>query len=541
MRKPLTLRLQLFLMSHPRVANRVLGFLGTRWVEQTARRAAIKAARQAFERVPFYRAYFEQRGFTAAKMQRLTWNDFQQLPLVSKDDTEDIDERDLIDRQVPSPQGDALIGRSSGTLRVPIHWPLGWSEFYLSRAAFEAILRDQGTADGAPTAIVHMNAVEGGDQSGNMPYRTFYSIKEQTGWNMEIVATGEDSATTHTWLRWFAKQGYTSLILFSFPGSLERLFSYINTLPEAEQVNWDAFTHKHIMIGGQLVVRPIREMIHREMRLDPASLTSETYLYISSDTGQHMARTTRFTIWLERYLAQHPELYQALGLSEEHRDKPLLEFIPPFSMYFEFDRPEGLTLTMWKHRPLIRYKIGDLVWTRRMETLAPLFDKAAPSWRQDFARAGGQAADVPQGVTLGVVLGRADEICIVNAANVSPAIVQQALERAGIAAQVHHFKHAADPARPNEYRLYLELMDTQTEQARLALAEQWHDPLLQALLQVPAASDLAAAHRANPIVFLLFVRSRDEDEFLGDKDRRKKTYAVRAEPARQKVGSQASA
>ncbi|HLW01402.1 MAG TPA: hypothetical protein VKT82_22290 [Ktedonobacterales bacterium] len=541
MRKPLALRLQMYLMSHPRAANRLLGFLGTRWVESTARRAALKAARQAYERVPFYRACFEQHGFTAAKMQRLTWNDFQQLPLLSKDDTEDVDEKDLVDRQVPSPQGDALIGRSSGTLRVPIHWPLGWSEFYLSRGAFEAILRDLGTPAGAPTAIVHMNAVEGGDQSGNMPYRTFYSIKEQKGWNMEIVATGEDSATTHSWLRWFAKQGYTSLLLISFPGSLERLFTYINGLPEAERVNWDTFQHKHIFIGGQLVVRSIRDLVQREMHLDPTSLTSETCLYISSDTGQHMARTTRFTIWLERYLTQHPELYAVLGLSEENRDKPLLEFIPPFSMYFEFDRPEGLTLTMWKHRPLIRYKIGDLVWTRRMEALEQLLEKAAPTWREDFLRAGGHVADIPKAVTLGVVLGRADEICIVNAANVSPAIVQQALERAGIAAQVHHFKHAADPARPNEYRLYLELMDTQTEQNRLALAERWREPLLNALLQVPAASDLAAAHRANPISFLLFVRSRDEDEFLGDKDRRKKTYAVRAEPLRQKVGSQANA
>jgi hypothetical protein len=254
-----------------------------------------------------------------------------------------------------------------------------------------------------------------------------------------------------------------------------------------------------------------------------------------------MARTTRFTIWLERYLAQHPELYTVLGLSEENRDKPLLEFIPPFSMYFEFDRPEGLTLTMWKQRPLIRYKIGDLIWTRRMEALEQALEKAAPSWRQDFQRAGGQPADVPKGVTLGMVLGRADEIVIVNAANVSPAIVQQALEHAGIAAQVHHFKHAVDPAHPNEYRLYLELMDTQSEQQRLALAEQWREPLLNALIQVPSATDLAAAHHANPITFSLFVRSRDEDEFMGDKDRRKKTYAVRAEPLRQKVVSKINA
>jgi len=46
--------------------------------------------------------------------------------------------------------------------------------FYLSRAAFEAVLRNLGTAAGVPTAVVLMNAVEGGDQSGNMPYRAFF-------------------------------------------------------------------------------------------------------------------------------------------------------------------------------------------------------------------------------------------------------------------------------------------------------------------------------------------------------------------------------
>lgn len=135
--------------------------------------------------------------------------------------------------------------------------------------------------------------------------------------------------------------------------------------------------------------------------------------------------------------------------------------------------------------------------------------------------------DVPRVATLGVVLGRADEICIVNGANISPAIVQQALERAGIAAQIHHFKHAADPAHPNEYRIYLELLSAKDAQTRLALAQEWQEPLLQALLQTPAASDLVAAHRTNPITLCLFLRSPGEDEFLGDKDRAKKTYAVR--------------
>jgi hypothetical protein len=509
--------------------------MGASRVERMGQRAALGAARRAFERVPFYRALFEQHGFTAEKMQRLTWKDFQQLPLMSKDDTEAAAEEALLDSQTPTPRADALIGRSSGTLHAPIHWPLGWPEFYLTQAAFDAMLRTLDTPRGAPTAVVLTNAVEGGDQSGNMPYRAFFSLKEEHGWNMELVATGEDSATTHAWLRWCATHGYTSLLLIIFPGTMERLLNYIASLPEAERVNWNAFQRKHVLLAGQLVVRQVRERVRQEMRLDPQSLNSETVLYVSSDTGQLMARTTPFTIWLERHLDQHPQLYAAFGLSEEHRNKPILEFIPPPSIQFEFDRPEGLTVTLWKHRPLIRYKIGDLVWARQATALVEALNQTTPTWLRDFQQAGGHEHDVSSVAKVGVVLGRADEICIVNGANISPAIVQQALERAGLAAQVHHFKHAADPARPNEYRLYLELRESQDEHARLALARQWHEPLLNALLEVPAASDLAAAHRANPIAFSLAVRSRDEEEFFGDKDRAKKTYAVRLEMVRQQA------
>ncbi|HKD75069.1 MAG TPA: hypothetical protein VKB76_06215, partial [Ktedonobacterales bacterium] len=299
----------------------------------------------------------------------------------------------------------------------------------------------------------------------------------------------------------------------------------IDALPEAERVNWDAFRRKHVLMGGQIVARPIRQRMRRSVRLDPDSLTGESVLYISSDTGQLMARTTRFTLWLERYLELHPDLYAALELAEEHRDKPLLEFLPPMSVQFEFDPQAGIIVTLWKHQPLVRYVIGDLLWTRSASDLIAKLTRVAPTWRRDFLAAGGHPLDIPKVATFGVVLGRADEICIVNAANVSPAMVQQALENAGIAAEIHYFKHYADPAYPNAYYLAVELEGVQDEQARKILAEQWRGKILEALLAVPSATDLVAAHRTNPIDFSLTVHSRGEDEFHGGQH--KQTHAMR--------------
>src|SRR5215469_3188103 len=74
MRIPLSLRIQMYLAGHPHAANRLLGLMGAGRVEAAGRQAAVKAARLAFERVPFYRQRFIDAGFTAEQMRHLTWD-----------------------------------------------------------------------------------------------------------------------------------------------------------------------------------------------------------------------------------------------------------------------------------------------------------------------------------------------------------------------------------------------------------------------------------------------------------------------------------
>lgn len=343
---------------------------------------------------------------------------------------------------------------------------------------------------------------------------------------MEVTATGEDAEKAHQWLCQFAQEGFTSLCIVSFPGTMERLLNYEQALPEAERVPWSVFKRKHILMGGMTAGLSLRKRVRAEMGLDPTSLSSESILYISSDTVVKMAQTSPFTLFLERHLDTHPELYSHLDLAEEYRDRPLLQFVPPFSMFLEYDHPEGLLVTQWKHQPLIRYRIGDLVWTVTVASLLPILDRVTPLWREDFRRAGGSKADMPTAATVGVVLGRADEVVIVNAANVSTAMVDLALEHAGLKEQIKHWKHRTDHNDPNAYYLYLELHRTPGEEQLLALAQGWQGRILDALLKVPAASDLAAAHRTNAIDFHLLVRGEGSAEFAGDSRMRKRTHAV---------------
>jgi phenylacetate-coenzyme A ligase PaaK-like adenylate-forming protein len=528
-RSSLALRFKCLLTRHPVLANRVNGLIGARRIETVARRTAIKAARRAYARVPFYRAFFERHGFDATRMRRLTWEDFAALPPSGKRETEGAPDRDLLDGTVPSPAGDSLLGRSSGTTSGPVTWPAGWDEFELALANLWRMVREvQGHR--VPMAVVSMLSVDGGDLAGNMPFRSTFTLKERTRWPFEVFAAGEEADTVLGILRWLAEQRYESLLIISFPGTMERLLDRAAELRLAAAagagVDWSRFKRIHVILSGQLASVKLRRRVRDEIGLDQRDVMSNTVVYAASDTGGIIAQTTPFTAWLERYLEQHPDLYAALGVAEEHRTKPIMECITPLAIYMEQDEDGALLLTSWKHRPLIRYRSNDLAWLQPSRAIVRTLDRYAPTWRRDFKAAGYGRAFIPKAAPIGMILGRADDTRIVNGANVSPDMLRQALEAAGILPRLHHFKHDTDDARPNEYLVYLELNDEASEAECAALAKEWRALLLDTLVHLPAASDLYAAHRSNPVVMGLTVRARGTGEFAGDDTVAKRRYVL---------------
>lgn len=529
----LQLRFKSLLTRHPVAANRLSRAMGPRRVERIARRIAIRAARRAYAHVPFYRALFEHHGFDAGRMRRLTWADFLRLPPSSKAEVEGVDDDLLLDRRIPSPGGDALLGRSSGTSGGPMTWPTGWDEFSLTRDNYWRMLREL-AGDRTRTAIVLMFSVDGGDLAGNLPFRSAFSLKERTRWPFEVFAAGEEPATVLPILRWLTQHDYEALYINSFPGTIERLLDHLAEVERANPaagVDWGRFTRIRVGLGGQAAPLTLRQRIAREMHLDPMNLLSETMVYASSDAGQLIAQSTPFTLWLERYLAEHPHLYAALHLPEEQGTKPIMECISPLAVYIEQDQDGTLLLTTWKHRPLIRYRTNDLAWVRPAREIVRVLNRHARGWRRDFRRYGYKRGAVPSAALIGMILGRADDVRIVNGANVSPEMLRQALEVAGILPRIQHFKHDTDDERPNEYNVYLELEDAMDAAGREALAKQWKPQLLEALVHLPAATDLYAAHRANPIILRVSVRSRGEAEFAGDNELSKVSFVPRRRAA----------
>jgi phenylacetate-coenzyme A ligase PaaK-like adenylate-forming protein len=520
------LRFKSLLTRRPVLANRLLRLIGRRGIQRLARRSAVRAARHAFERVPFYRAFYERSGFDERRLRRLSWTDFRRLPTVGKAETTDIPDRLLLDHRIPFPAGDSLLGRSSGTTSGPVTWPTGWEEFFLTRANYWRMLREM-QADRTLTALVSMFSVDGGDLSGNLPFRSACSLKENTRWPLEVFAAGEEPDTVIAILRWLVEQEFETLFIQSFPGTMERLLDRDAELKRADPtggVDWSRFKRIRVAMGGQVPARTLRDRLHHELRLDPLSLYTESIVYASSDAGQLIAQSTPFTLWLERFLADRPALATTLGIPEEHRDKPILECITPLAVLIDQDVDGSLLLTSWKHRPLVRYRTGDLAWLRSTHQIVRTLNRTARGWHRDFKRYGFGRAHVPRFATIGMILGRADDVRIVNGANVSPEMLRQALDVSGILTRIHHFKHDTDDARPNYYDVFLELPDEHDASVCSEYAEQWRAPLLEALIQLPVASDLRAAHRANPISLNLLVRSRGTQEFASDDQRSKRTY-----------------
>lgn len=528
-RIPLQVRLQMSLARNPARANRMLGLLGERRVERAARKAAIQSARDAYKHVPFYRELYQRHGFDDRRMRRLTWADFQRLPTASKEQTRPYADADLRDARVPSPAGDAIIGRSSGTTGEPSVWPTGWAEFYVTCGYVQGTLKSL-RADTQRTAVVMAMVSEGADLGFNLPFRTFTWVKERTRWPFEIFAIGEDPVHITTLLRWLVRDGYAGVYLLTFPGTLQALLDYLATL-ELEKpgagVDWRAFKTRHVGLGGQVVPRALRDRARRDLHLDPRDLMAVENAYASSDTGQIIARSTPFTVWLEGFVERHPEAADALGIPVEHRGKPFQEFVPSIAVYAEVDDEGNLLLTTWKNRPLVRYRSNDGVWLRNALDVRKVLRRVDKKWRRDFKRAGYRRRDIPTVATLGIVYGRLDDVVIVNATNISPELLRNALTTAGILPRIHHFKHAADAEAPNVYRVYLELPDVRDESECERLADEWRAPLLDALVSDPANTDLMRVHQDVPIDLRLVVRARGQGEFAGDAQRRKITYAPR--------------
>jgi phenylacetate-coenzyme A ligase PaaK-like adenylate-forming protein len=512
------------LASDPLLSNRVLRLLGPKRVERLGRKNAIRAAQQAFERVPYYRKLYETHGFDANRMRRLDWAGFVSLPMTSKAATVNVEDEDLLDSHLTFPRDDALIGRSSGTTRKPVIWPTGWDEFYLLRAIFEHGLREIG-ADHKPSAVVLMMGMDGLELAGTMAFRTFFSMKEELRWPFEVFLTGEDTSDVTAIMKWIAKRNLHSLFVVSFPGTFESALNAIAADPQAHDV-WTSFKRKKLILGGQLVAKPLRERVAHELALGENDLTSLEVLYISSDSGHAIAHTTPFVGWLQRFLSERPDLYDVLGLDPEHRTKSILEFVPPFSMFIEPNQEgfEGAILTTWKHRPLVRYQSRDLLWVKTSREIIDILNKHAKGWRRDFKRIGYDRRYIPSTSLIGVVLGRADDIRIVNSANISPDILRHALELAGILPQLHHFKHDTDDDEPLTYYVYVELSGQEDEAQLRRLEEEWKPLLLDALTDMPEIASVLLAPFKKVVDLRLFVRSRGTGEFEGDDMLPKRAY-----------------
>lgn len=522
-------RFRTFMAARPDLANRLFNILGAKRIERIARQAAVRAARRAYVSVPFYRELYQRAGFDEGRMRRLAWADFLRLPTVGKSDIVGVPDQDLLDATIALPAGDAVIARSSGTTGKPTIIPTGWGEYYLVHAVLKQVLRSIG-ADRRKSVVMLAFGVDGNPIAGGLAIRCLFAIKLETQWPFEICAAGETPDSIISFLRYFGENRFETLYLLAPPGTLERVLDRLEDLKAQDPgagVDWQKFSHKRIQLSGQGVARELQERIRRELAIADDDLNAMEITLGSSDTGQVLARSTPFTVWLERYIDQHPEIAERLEIPVEHRTKSIMEFVPPIAIYVESDAETGLLLTTWKHRPLIRFRSNDLAWLRSSREVVRTLNHIAKDWRKDFACYGYKRRDVPRSATLGMILGRADEACLVNAAHITPDVLRDALAQSGILPQIHHFKHGAGDSA-NEYDVYLELPDGRDQCARDQLAAEWEPGLLKALVNHPSAIELQAAHRDNPIDLKLFVRSRGEGEFEGDDQRAKKRYLVRS-------------
>src|SRR5258708_16656481 len=103
-----------------------------------------------------------------------------------------------------------------------------------------------------------MMGAEGIDLAGNIVYRAFFSLKEETRWPFELFLAGEDPADVCTLMKWIAKREISSPLIGTHPGTFESLLDQAAAGPEARTV-WTRVKRKQIFVRGPMIAQPLRD------------------------------------------------------------------------------------------------------------------------------------------------------------------------------------------------------------------------------------------------------------------------------------------
>jgi phenylacetate-CoA ligase len=297
---------------------------------------------QVVATVPAYQTWLQIQGIDPATIQ--TWEDFQQIPLTTKDNYL---------RQYSLPQlcrhGQLercdMIAVSSGSTGEPSFWARSLSDELQIATRFEQIFRDSFQADLRRTLAVICFAL--GTWVGGMYTANCCRHLASKGYPITVITPGNNPAEIFRVVQALGPE-FEQVVLLGYPPFLKDVIDR----GLAQGINWPAYQVKLVM-AGEVFSEAWRSLVGQ--RLGSTAICYDSVsLYGTADAGV-LGNETPLSIAIRRWLADHPEA--ARTLFGESRLPTLVQY-DPLSRYFE-EQDDTLLFSGDNGIPLIRYHISD--------------------------------------------------------------------------------------------------------------------------------------------------------------------------------------
>ncbi|HVF11209.1 MAG TPA: hypothetical protein VNA16_10420, partial [Abditibacteriaceae bacterium] len=292
--------------------------------------------------VPAYRTFLSEHQIDAAAV--TTFEDFQQLPLVTKDNY-------LLRHPLADLCRDGkieacdMIAVSSGSTGEPTFWPRFLSDELSIATRFEQVFHDSFHADRRRTLTVVCFAL--GTWVGGLYTTQCCRHVAAKGYPITVIAPGNNKEEIFRVVQELGPH-FEQVVLLGYPPFLKDVIDS----GLARGIEWKQYSIKLVM-AGEVFSEEWRDLVGERLGSSQPYYDSAS-LYGTADAGV-LGNETPLSICIRRFLATHPAA--ARTLFGESRLPTLVQY-DPHSRLFE---THGSTLLFSGNNgiPLIRYHIAD--------------------------------------------------------------------------------------------------------------------------------------------------------------------------------------
>ncbi len=292
--------------------------------------------------VPAYQDWLHTQDIDPTTIQ--TWEDFQQIPVTTKDNYLRQYSLAQLCCQGQLEQCD-MIAVSSGSTGQPSFWARSLTDELQIATRFEQIFRDGFQSDRRRTLAVICFAL--GTWVGGMYTANCCRHLASKGYPITVITPGNNPTEIFRVIQALAPQ-FEQVVLLGYPPFLKDVIDR----GLAQGIDWSAYSVKLVM-AGEVFSEEWRSLVSQ--RLGSTSICHDSAsLYGTADAGV-LGNETPLSIAIRRWLAEHPDA--ARSLFGESRLPTLVQY-DPLSRYFEVQ--DGTLLFSGDNgMPLIRYHIAD--------------------------------------------------------------------------------------------------------------------------------------------------------------------------------------